>query len=174
MFISDFSADVSTLNFGTEKDTNKVHETLHANGIFTISELCRLSKKNIESLQLDPALVEFHLKKEGLSLGMTEDGILRHQKVVLELFRTNQAVNSIDKNDLLDQQVKEIVDTIYSTEGNWPERFYELTKELFLKDHCIFRSTNEKFQRAISIAHLFVLRFMYTSQKMIESEKKSN
>ena len=73
MFISDFTADVSTLNFGTDKETQVVHDTLHAKGVTTIGEFCHLSKKHIEALGLDPSLIELHLKKNGLSLGMCDN-----------------------------------------------------------------------------------------------------
>ncbi|OKZ18328.1 MAG: hypothetical protein BHV77_13320 [Bacteroides sp. 43_108] len=63
MIISNFSANISTLNFGTDKETLVVHDTLHAKGITTISELCHLSKKHIEALGLDPSFMELHLKK---------------------------------------------------------------------------------------------------------------
>lgn len=63
MIISNFLANISTLNFGTDKETQVVHDTLHAKGITTISELCHLSKKHIEALGLDPSLMELHLKK---------------------------------------------------------------------------------------------------------------
>lgn len=36
MIISDFTADISTLNFGTDKETQVVHDTLHAKGVTTI------------------------------------------------------------------------------------------------------------------------------------------
>ena len=62
MIINDFTTDVSTLNFGTDKETQVVHDTLHAKGVTTIGELCHLSKKHIEALGLDPSLIELHLK----------------------------------------------------------------------------------------------------------------
>ena len=174
MFINDFNANVSTLNFGTEKDTKKVHETLHANGIVTISELCHLSKKHIESLELDPASMELHLKKNGLSFGMTEKDILIHQQLVSELLKTNQDKAPSDEKEQLSKQVQELSTSLYSTEGNWSERYYEMSKELFLNDHSIFRSNDEKFRRATSIAHHFVLRFLCLNQMMIDSKKEKN
>ena len=174
MFISDFNANVSILNFGTEKETKKVHETLHANGITTISELCHLSKKHIESLELDPVSVELHLKKNGLSFGMTEKDILIHQQLVLELLKTNQDEAPTDESEHLSKQVQELSTSLYSTDGNWSERFYEISKELFLNDHSIFRSNDEKFKRATSIAHNFILRFRCVNQMMVDSNKEKN
>ena len=159
MFISDFNANVSTLNFGSEKETRKVHETLHANGIVTISELCHLSKKHIESLELDPALVELHLKKNGLTFGMTEKDILIHQQLTTELLKTNPDETPNDEREHLSKQ---------------SERFYEMSKELFLNDHSFFRSKDEKFRRATSIAQHFILRFMCVNQMMIDSKKEKN
>ena len=174
MFISDFNANVSTLNFGTEKDTKKVHETLHANGIITISELCHLTKKHIETLELDPASMELHLKKNGLSFGMTEKDILIHQQLVLELLKTDQDEAPTEESEHLSKQVQELSSSLYSTEGNWSERFYEMSKEVFLNDHSIFRSKDAKFRRATSIAQHFILRFMCVNQMMIDSKKEKN
>lgn len=174
MFISDFNANVSTLNFGTEKDTKKVHETLQANGIITISELCHLTKKHIETLELDPASMELHLKKNGLSFGMTEKDILIHQQLVLELLNKNQDEAPTDEREHLSKQVQELSASLYSTEGNWSERFYEMSKELFLNDHSIFRSKDAKFRRATSIAHNFILRFRCVNQMMVDSKKEKN
>jgi len=174
MFISDFNANVSTLNFGSEKETRRVHEVLHANGIVTISELCHLSKKHIESLELDPALVELHLKKNGLSFGMTEKDVLIHQQLTTELLKTNPDETPNDEREHLSKQVQELSASLYSTEGNWSERFYEMSKELFLNDHSFFRSKDEKFRRATSIAQHFILRFMCVNQMMIDSKKEKN
>ena len=85
MTLSDFTTYVCNLNFGTVKDTQFVHDTLHAKGITTISELCHLAKKHIEALGLDPSLIELHLKKYGLSLGMCDNDILQHQRLASEL-----------------------------------------------------------------------------------------
>lgn len=181
MFINDFSANVSTLNFGTEKDTKKVHEILKTNGIATISELCHLSKKHIEALSLEPTLVELHLKKVGLSFGMTDKDILSHQLLASELLKTKHEEdnnenkdtdNPNDKVELLKNRVKEQCLSVFSTEGNWPERYYELSKELYFNDHSKFRSKDEKFNRATTTALDFIYRFMGVNMMMIESEKE--
>ena len=171
MLISDFTADVSTLNFGTDKDTKVVHETLHANGIVTIGELCHLSKKNIESLELDPALIEFHLKKNGLSLGMNDNDILLHQQTVLELMKANKAMLSKNKVTL-DPQTKEIISSLYKLDVDWSERYYELAKTLFFSDHCIFRSTEDKMRRALLLSNKFILIYYNSIKIMLDSLKE--
>lgn len=171
MLISDFTADVSTLNFGTDKDTKVVHETLHANGIVTIGELCHLSKKNIESLELDPALIDFHLKKHGLSLGMNDNDILLHQQTVLELMKANKAMLSKNKVTL-DPQTKEIISSLYKLDVDWSERYYELAKTLFFSDHCIFRSTENKMRRALLLSNKFILIYYNSIKIMLDSLKE--
>ena len=108
MIISDFTADVSTLNFGTDKETQVVHDTLHAKGVTTIGELCHLSKKHIEALGLDPSLIELHLKKNGLSLGMCDNDILQHQRIASELLKKDSEKPSTNK-PAADIQVKKII-----------------------------------------------------------------
>lgn len=105
MIISDFTADISTLNFGTDKETQVVHDTLHAKGVTTIGELCHLSKKHIEALGLDPSLIELHLKKNGLSLGMCDNELLQHQRIASELLKNESEKPSTNKPDA-DIQVK--------------------------------------------------------------------
>ena len=105
MIINDFTTDVSTLNFGTYKETQVVHDTLHAKGVITIGELCHLSKKHIEALGLDPSLIELHLKKNGLSLGMCDNELLQHQRIASELLKKESEKPSTNK-PAADIQVK--------------------------------------------------------------------
>ena len=112
MIISNFSANISTLNFGTDKETQVVHDTLHAKGITTISELCHLSKKHIEALGLDPSLMELHLKKNGLSLGMCDNEILQHQRIASELLKKNDEMPLTNESDA-DIQAKQIIGSFY-------------------------------------------------------------
>ena len=99
MFIKDFTADISTLNFGTEKDTKTVHDRLHANGIITINELCHLTKKHIEALGLEPTFIELHLKKNGLSFGMSDALIIQHQRILSALPKMENDKPSSDEPD---------------------------------------------------------------------------
>ena len=168
MFIKDFTADVSTLNFGTDKDTKVVHETLHAKGIVTISELCHLSKKNIEAFELDPALIELHLKKNGLSFGMSDNDILQHQEIVFEMIKTNCSMTSMNKS-AANSKAKEIISSFYKLDADWSERYFELAKNIFLSDHCIFRSTEEKMERALILANKFIVHYFSMGAKMVES-----
>ena len=112
MIINDFTTDVSTLNFGTDKETQVVHDTLHAKGVTTIGELCHLSKKHVEALGLDPSLIELHLKKNGLSLGMCDNDILQHQRIVSELLKKHEEMPPTDESEA-DIQVKQIVASFY-------------------------------------------------------------
>lgn len=159
MFIIDFSADVSTINFGTVKDTQTVHDTLHTKGIKTISELCHLSKKHIEALELDPSLIELHLKKNGLSIGMSDNDILQHKRIVQELLKKNDGVPSTNKSSD-DIQVKRIITSFYKADMDWSERHYELAKSLYLADHCIFRSKKNKTKRAFILANDFIAKYL--------------
>jgi len=171
MFIIDFSAAVSTLNFGTDKDTQAVHDTLHANGIITIGELCHLSKKNIEALALDPSLIELHLKKNGLSIGMSDDDILQHERTVLELIKVNNDVTSMNKSTV-DIQSKKIIASFYKLDVDWSERYFELAKSIFLSDHCIFRSSESKMKRAFILANNFIAQYLSLGTKVLERLEK--
>lgn len=158
MTISDFTTDVCTLNFGTVKDTQFVHDTLHAKGITTISELCHLSKKHIEALGLDASLIELHLKKNGLSLGMCDNDILQHQRIVSELLRKDGEKPSTNKTST-DVQVKKLLASFYDLDVDWSERHYELAKSLYLSDHSIFRSKEKKMSRAFYLANNILVQY---------------
>ena len=158
MIISDFTADISTLNFGTDKETQVVHDTLHAKGVTTIGELCHLSKKHIEALGLDPSLIELHLKKNGLSLGMCDNDILQHQRIASELLNKNDDMPPTNESDA-DIQAKQMIATFYDLEADWSERHFELVKSLYLSDYCIFRSKEKKMKRAFILANNMLVQY---------------
>ena len=158
MIINDFTADVSTLNFGTDKETQVVHNTLHAKGVTTIGELCHLSKKHIEALGLDPSLIELHLKKNGLSLGMCDNDILQHQRIASELLNKDDDMPPTNESDA-DIQAKQMIATFYDLEADWSERHFELVKSLYLSDHCIFRSKEKKMKRAFILANNMLVQY---------------
>lgn len=171
MFIKDFTADVSTLNFGTDKDTKAVHEKLHAKGITTISELCHLSKKNIEALEFDPVLIELHLKKNGLSLGMSDEDILQHQFVASKLITTNSDMESADQCPE-DSRLNDFSTSLFKLDADWSERYFELAKALFLSDHSILRSREKKMKRAILSANRFILMNYSVGVKLLDNQKE--
>ena len=171
MIISDFTADVSTLNFGTDKETQVVHDTLHAKGVTTISELCHLSKKHVEALGLDPSLIELHLKKNGLSLGMCDNDILQHQRIVSELLKKHEEMPPTDESEA-DIQVKQIVASFYDLDVDWSDRHFELAKSLYLSDHCIFRSKEKKMRRAFFLANNILTQYHALTTASLEYLKK--
>ena len=158
MIISNFTANISTLNFGTDKETQVVHDTLHAKGVTTISELCHLSKKHIEALGLDPSLIELHLKKNGLSLGMCDNDIIQHQRIVSELLKKGEDMPPTDESDV-DIQAKQFIASFYDLDADWSERHFELAKSLYLSDHCIFRSKEKKMKRAFILASNMLVQY---------------
>ena len=171
MFIIDFSADISTLNFGTDKETQVVHDTLHAKGVTTISELCHLAKKHIEAVGLDPSLIELHLKKNGLSLGMCDNDILQHQRIVSELLKKDGEKPPTNKS-ATDIQVKKIIGSFYDLDVDWPDRHFELAKSLYLSDHCIFRSNEMKMSRAFFLASKILAQYHALTTASLEYLKK--
>ena len=171
MIINDFTTDVSTLNFGTDKETQVVHDTLHAKGVTTISELCHLSKKHIEALGLDPSLIELHLKKNGLSLGMCDNDILQHQRIVSELLKKHEEMPPTDESEA-DIQVKQIVASFYDLDVDWSDRHFELAKSLYLSDHCIFRSKEKKMRRAFFLANNILTQYHALTTASLEYLKK--
>ena len=171
MIISDFTADVSTFNFGTDKETQVVHDTLHAKGVTTIGELCHLSKKHIEALGLDPSLIELHLKKNGLSLGMCDNDILQHQRIVSELLKKHEEMPPTDESEA-DIQVKQIVASFYDLDVDWSDRHFELAKSLYLSDHCIFRSKEKKMRRAFFLANNILTQYHALTTASLEYLKK--
>ena len=171
MIISNFTADISTLNFGTDKETQVVHDTLHAKGVTTISELCHLSKKHIEALGLDPSLIELHLKKNGLSLGMCDNDILQHQRIVSELLKKHEEMPPTDESEA-DIQVKQIVASFYDLDVDWSDRHFELAKSLYLSDHCIFRSKEKKMRRAFFLANNILTQYYALTTASLEYLKK--
>ena len=171
MLISNFTADISTLNFGTDKETQVVHDTLHAKGVTTISELCPLSKKHVEALGLDPSLIELHLKKNGLSLGMCDNDILQHQRIVSELLKKHEEMPPTDESEA-DIQVKQIVASFYDLDADWSERHFELVKSLYLSDHCIFRSKEKKMRRAFFLANNILTQYHALTTASLEYLKK--
>ena len=171
MIISDFTADVSTLNFGTDKETQVVHDTLHAKGVTTIGELCHLSKKHIEALGLDPSLIELHLKKNGLSLGMCDNDILQHQRIVSELLKKHEEMPPSDESEA-DIQAKQIVASFYDLDVDWSDRHFELVKSLYLSDHCIFRSKEKKMRRAFFLANNILTQYYALTTASLEYLKK--
>jgi len=171
MFIKDFTADVSTFNFGTEKDTKAIHEALHAKGIVTIGELCHLSKKNLETLEIDPAIIELHLKKNGLSLGMSDNDIFQHQLIVSKLITANSDITPSNKS-ADDSHTMEFVTSMYKLDADWSERYFELAKGLFFSDHCVFRSKKKKMKRALLLASQFIVQYYCVSAKLLEIQKE--
>ena len=171
MIISNFKADISTLNFGTDKETQVVHDTLHAKGVTTISELCHLSKKHVEALGLDPSLIELHLKKNGLSLGMCDNDILQHQRIVSELLKKHEEMPPTDESEA-DIQVKQIVASFYDLDVDWSDRHFELVKSLYLSDHCIFRSKEKKMRRAFFLANNILTQYHALTTASLEYLKK--
>ena len=171
MIISNFTADISTLNFGTDKETQVVHDTLHAKGVTTISELCHLSKKHIEALGLDPSLIELHLKKNGLSLGMCDNDILQHQRITSELLKKDSEKPSTNK-PAADIQVKKIIASFYDLDVDWSDRHFELAKSLYLSDHCIFRSKEKKMRRAFFFANNILAQYHALTTASLEYLKK--
>ena len=171
MIINDFTTDVSTLNFGTDKETQVVHDTLHAKGVTTIGELCHLSKKHIEALGLDPSLIELHLKKNGLSLGMCDNDILQHQRIVSELLKKHEEMPPTDESEA-DIQVKQIVASFYDLDVDWSDRHFELVKSLYLSDHCIFRSKEKKMRRAFFLANNILTQYHALTTASLEYLKK--
>lgn len=171
MIISNFTADISTLNFGTDKETQVVHDTLHAKGVTTISELCHLSKKHVEALGLDPSLIELHLKKNGLSLGMCDNDILQHQRIVSELLKKHEEMPPTDESEA-DIQVKQIVASFYDLDVDWSDRHFELAKSLYLSDHCIFRSKGKKMRRAFFLANNILTQYHALTTASLEYLKK--
>ena len=171
MIINDFTTDVSTLNFGTDKETQVVHDTLHAKGVTTISELCHLSKKHVEALGLDPSLIELHLKKNGLSLGMCDNDILQHQRIVSELLKKHEEMPPTDESEA-DIQVKQIVASFYDLDVDWSDRHFELAKSLYLSDHCIFRSKEKKMRRAFFLANNILTQYHALTTASLEYLKK--
>ena len=171
MIISDFTADVSTLNFGTDKETQVVHDTLHAKGVTTIGELCHLSKKHIEALGLDPSLIELHLKKNGLSLGMCDNDILQHQRIVSELLKKHEEMPPSDESEA-DIQAKQIVASFYDLDVDWSDRHFELVKSMYLSDHCIFRSKEKKMRRAFFLANNILTQYYALTTASLEYLKK--
>ena len=171
MMISNVTADISTLNFGTDKETQVVHDTLHAKGVTTISELCHLSKKHVEALGLDPSLIELHLKKNGLSLGMCDNDILQHQRIVSELLKKHEEMPPTDESEA-DIQVKQIVASFYDLDVDWSDRHFELVKSLYLSDHCIFRSKEKKMRRAFFLANNILTQYYALTTASLEYLKK--
>ena len=171
MIINDFTTDVSTLNFGTDKETQVVHDTLHAKGVTTIGELCHLSKKHIEALGLDPSLIELHLKKNGLSLCMCDNDILQHQRIVSELLKKHEEMPPTDESEA-DIQVKQIVASFYDLDVDWSDRHFELVKSLYLSDHCIFRSKEKKMRRAFFLANNILTQYHALTTASLEYLKK--
>ena len=171
MIISNFTADISTLNFGTDKETQVVHDTLHAKGVTTISELCHLSKKHIEALGLDPSLIELHLKKNGLSLGMCDNDILQHQRIVSELLKKHEEMPPSNESEA-DIQAKQIVASFYDLDVDWSDRHFELVKSLYLSDHCIFRSKEKKMRRAFFLANNILTQYHALTTASLEYLKK--
>ena len=171
MIINDFTTDVSTLNFGTDKETQVVHDTLHAKGVTTIGELCHLSKKHIEALGLDPSLIELHLKKNGLSLGMCDNDILQHQRIVSELLKKHEEMPPTDESEA-DIQVKQIVASFYDLDVDWSDRHFELVKSLYVSDHCIFRSKEKKMRRAFFLANNILTQYHALTTASLEYLKK--
>ena len=171
MIISNFTADISTLNFGTDKETQVVHDTLHAKRVTTISELCHLSKKHIEALGLDPSLIELHLKKNGLSLGMCDNDILQHQRIVSELLKKHEEMPPSDESEA-DIQAKQIVASFYDLDVDWSDRHFELVKSLYLSDHCIFRSKEKKMRRAFFLANNILTQYHALTTASLEYLKK--
>ena len=171
MIISNFTTDISTLNFGTDKETQVVHDTLHAKGVTTISELCHLSKKHVEALGLDPSLIELHLKKNGLSLGMCDNDILQHQRIVSELLKKHEEMPPTDESEA-DIQVKQIVASFYDLDVDWSDRHFELVKSLYLSDHCIFRSKEKKMRRAFFLANNILTQYHALTTASLEYLKK--
>lgn len=171
MIISNFTADISTLNFGTDKETQVVHDTLHAKGVTTISELCHLSKKHIEALGLDPSLIELHLKKNGLSLGMCDNDILQHQRIVSELLKKHEEMPPSDESEA-DIQAKQIVASFYDLDVDWSDRHFELAKILYLSDHCIFRSKEKKMRRAFFLANNILTQYYALTTASLDYLKK--
>ena len=171
MIINDFTTDVSTLNFGTDKETQVVHDTLHAKGVTTIGELCHLSKKHIEALGLDPSLIELHLKKNGLSLGMCDNDILQHQRIVSELLKKHEEMPPTDESEA-DIQVKQIVASFYDLDVDWSDRHFELVKSLYLSDHCIFRSKEKIMRRAFFLANNILTQYYALTTASLEYLKK--
>ena len=171
MIISDFTADISTLNFGTDKETQVVHDTLHAKGVTTIGELCHLSKKHIEALGLDPSLIELHLKKNGLSLGMCDNELLQHQRIASELLKNESEKPSTNK-PAADIQVKKIIASFFDLDVDWPERHFELVKSLYLSDHCIFCSKEKKMRRAFFLANNILTQYHALTTASLEYLKK--
>ena len=171
MIISDFTADISTLNFGTDKETQVVHDTLHAKGVTTIGELCHLSKKHIEALGLDPSLIELHLKKNGLSLGMCDNELLQHQRIASELLKNESEKPSTNKPDA-DIQVKKIIASFFDLDVDWSERHFELVKSLYLSDHCIFHSKEKKMRRAFFLANNILTQYHALTTASLEYLKK--
>jgi hypothetical protein len=171
MIINDFTADVSTFNFGTDKETQVVHDTLHAKGVTTIGELCHLSKKHIEALGLDPSLIELHLKKNGLSLGMCDNDILQHQRIASELLKNDSEKPSTNK-PAADIQVKKIIESFCDLDVDWSDRHFELAKSLYLSDHCIFRSKEKKMRRAFFLANNILTQYYALTTASLEYLKK--
>lgn len=171
MIINDFTTDVSTLNFGTYKETQVVHDTLHAKGVTTIGELCHLSKKHIEALGLDPSLIELHLKKNGLSLGMCDNELLQHQRIASELLKKDSEKPSTNK-PAADIQVKKIIASFYDLDVDWSNRHFELAKSLYLSDHCIFRSNEKKMRRAFFLANNILTQYHALTTASLEYLKK--
>ena len=171
MIINDFTTDVSTLNFGTDKETQVVHDTLHAKGVTTIGELCHLSKKHIEALGLDPSLIELHLKKNGLSLGMCDNDILQHQRIASELLKNDSEKPSTNK-PAADIQVKKIIESFCDLDVDWSDRHFELAKSLYLSDHCIFRSKEKKMRRAFILANKLLVQYHTLTTASLEYLKK--
>ena len=171
MIINDFTTDVSTLNFGTDKETQVVHDTLPAKGVTPISELCHLSKKHVEALGLDPSLIELHLKKNGLSLGMCDNDILQHQRIVSELLKKHEEMPPTDESEA-DIQVKQIVASFYDLDVDWSDRHFELVKSLYLSDHCIFRSKEKKMRRAFFLANNILTQYYALTTASLENLKK--
>ena len=173
MYIKDFTADISTLNFGPEKDTKVVHDRLHANGIITISELCHLTKKHIEALGLDSAHIELHLKKNGLSFGMSDTDVFQHQRIALGQTQTNNDKPSTKESkdmsttDESKAFVRKFITSLYTLDADWSERYFELAKSLFIADHSIFRTKEQKMQRAFLLANTFVVQYLSWAAKIM-------
>ncbi len=69
----ELDASVKTLNFGSHKESEDIHNSLVNKGILTVEELCRLTKAQFsKSFDMDVENIVFHLSKVGLHLGMND------------------------------------------------------------------------------------------------------
>ena len=83
------------------------------------------------------------------------------------MIKTNCSITSMKKS-AANSKAKEIITSFYKLDADWSERYFELAKSIFLSDHCIFRSTEDKMERALILANKFIVHYFSMGAEMLE------